>query len=569
MAKLKKPFFFAWILIANIFFLLGYIHLISKSTLFVSLRLKTLDSYLSWRSQKAPTLPHFDDVVVVGIDDESFRKLNLSWPWGRDVFAIFLESLSRYQPKAVALDFTFIGKSPNSRHDEQLAKAMKLCREVIIGAYFDADGVFVRPLDLFSLSAKVGFLDTPLDRDGVVRRVKEIIELENGKPVYSFAAEAVYAFLGLPIGDHIRLSDENLQVKVPRSHPSVPGSNQLNTYEVQKDGRNQVWLSYRYPPQSLSYVSFWRVIARRVAPRLLKDKLVLVGVTSPLFHDIQLTPYGRIPGIFVNATDVLTLLDADFFRDLTASPWWFVWQFIVVVGLTYFFYRSGTVANFIVLMIAEVLLYAVAVLLFYRFNWIVDGFTLMFLPIMVFLITFLFRSSSSILENLKLQRLVVTDYLTGLYVLRYLSLRLKMEWDRAQDQGKEFCLSMIDIDHFKNINDHYGHEKGNEVLVAVAKTLKSNVRGLDAVARYGGDEFAIIFVNESEKDAIVTMEKIHAAVCALSFDSSDGRFSITLSSGICSNRNSLVKDSEGMITIADKALYDAKAKGRNRVSVYH
>jgi diguanylate cyclase (GGDEF)-like protein len=171
------------------------------------------------------------------------------------------------------------------------------------------------------------------------------------------------------------------------------------------------------------------------------------------------------------------------------------------------------------------------------------------------------------LENLKLQRLVVTDYLTGLYVLRYLIVRLEMELEHSHEKGNEFCLSMIDIDYFKKINDQYGHEKGNEVLVAVARTLKNSVRGVDAVARYGGDEFAIIFMDESEKDAVVTMEKIHAAVRALQFSDAKGDFTITLSCGICSNRHPAVKDSEDMIRLADEALYDSKSKGRNRVSV--
>ena len=125
-------------------------------------------------------------------------------------------------------------------------------------------------------------------------------------------------------------------------------------------------------------------------------------------------------------------------------------------------------------------------------------------------------------------------------------------------------MVVTDVDHFKKVNDNYGHKTGDEVLVAVAKTLKASIRITDFVGRYGGEEFVVLYTDVDEAIAKTLAEKLRAAVAAIGVP-----VPITASFGVCANAPPHAGDGEALIKAADDALYRAKREGRNRVVASH
>ena len=174
------------------------------------------------------------------------------------------------------------------------------------------------------------------------------------------------------------------------------------------------------------------------------------------------------------------------------------------------------------------------------------------------------RKMGDTLEQLRL--LSIHDGLTGLKNRREFERLLTEEWQRCARFERAFALVICDIDHFKRINDTYGHAAGDAVLKHVANLLASQLRTVDHLARVGGEEFAIIMVETELNDARLTMERILALLaaspCALPDES--GTVSATLSAGIAMMPED-ADTTHALYEAADKALYTAKRAGRNRV----
>jgi len=160
----------------------------------------------------------------------------------------------------------------------------------------------------------------------------------------------------------------------------------------------------------------------------------------------------------------------------------------------------------------------------------------------------------------ELERLSVTDSLTGLLNRRRLMEVLADEVKRSQRLEHTFAVLMVDVDHFKDYNDAFGHLAGDEVLVTVAKTLRDQTREVDFVARYGGEEFLVILPEGDLREGTRVAERIRGAVAASKLP---GR-KVTVSIGIA-EFPAHGETPDGMIAAADSALYDAKYGGRDRV----
>ncbi|WP_411818160.1 PleD family two-component system response regulator [Hyphococcus sp. DH-69] len=164
--------------------------------------------------------------------------------------------------------------------------------------------------------------------------------------------------------------------------------------------------------------------------------------------------------------------------------------------------------------------------------------------------------------------MAVTDQLTGLYNRRYLASHLSAMFDRAFWTGRPLAVMIIDIDHFKAINDAHGHDIGDRVLQDFAERLSSSVRGIDLACRYGGEEFLIAMPDTDLAFASVVAERIRQEVASSVFKLNGGRdeLSVTVSIGIASTEESSEEDTaQKLIKRADEALYEAKNGGRNRV----
>jgi diguanylate cyclase (GGDEF)-like protein len=161
------------------------------------------------------------------------------------------------------------------------------------------------------------------------------------------------------------------------------------------------------------------------------------------------------------------------------------------------------------------------------------------------------------------ERNAQTDALTGLGNRHWMRTMFEREVTRALHSNKALCLMMIDVDNFKAFNDQYGHTAGDSVLVAVAEALREYLRPTDLVARFGGDEFAVLLPDVQLKQARQTAERIRQQIAGLSPPSLST--AVTVSIGIADRTER--DDVATLVQRADAAMYDAKEGGRNRVAV--
>lgn len=166
------------------------------------------------------------------------------------------------------------------------------------------------------------------------------------------------------------------------------------------------------------------------------------------------------------------------------------------------------------------------------------------------------------------------DQLTGLHNRRYFYDQVGLAIAQHQRHNHPFCLLVIDIDHFKSINDTYGHQVGDQVLIGVANALKGMVRGSDILVRFGGEEFVIIFANTCNHNGKLLAERIRQEVKKLAWNVVGKAVTLTLSIGVyCADSQQLDLDKpmdiDQIIHFADTACYLAKTSGRDRVEIYH
>jgi two-component system cell cycle response regulator len=159
----------------------------------------------------------------------------------------------------------------------------------------------------------------------------------------------------------------------------------------------------------------------------------------------------------------------------------------------------------------------------------------------------------------------VTDALTGAFNREHLDSQLKSELSYARRHKTEVCLLLFDVDHFKKVNDTYGHQAGDQVLIQIARTVSQMVRNEDVFARYGGEEFAVVVRAIGLAGAASLAERLRAAVESLSVPTDRGTVKVTISLGVASSAGLSDLSPEGLIRVADTRLYAAKHGGRNRV----
>ncbi len=166
----------------------------------------------------------------------------------------------------------------------------------------------------------------------------------------------------------------------------------------------------------------------------------------------------------------------------------------------------------------------------------------------------------------QMERLATTDGLTGLLNRRTFNAELDKRLREAQRYRRPLSLLLLDVDHFKRVNDTHGHPAGDSVLRGVARLAGKQARETDLVARYGGEEMALVLPETDAGGATVIAERIRAAVAAASHATEQGAIKVTISIGVATWPGA-GEDPEALIASADKALYRAKQSGRNRVEV--
>lgn len=162
----------------------------------------------------------------------------------------------------------------------------------------------------------------------------------------------------------------------------------------------------------------------------------------------------------------------------------------------------------------------------------------------------------------KMKKMAVTDGLTQIYDHNHIYQKLEEEIDKSNRYGNLLSIIMFDIDNFKLINDSYGHQTGDCVLIQVSRSIKKSIRKIDIPGRYGGEEFLVVLPQINLENAFITAERIRKVIESLHFKVSGIPIKITISGGVASLHGETALQ---LVEKADKLLYKAKEKGRNRI----
>ena len=165
------------------------------------------------------------------------------------------------------------------------------------------------------------------------------------------------------------------------------------------------------------------------------------------------------------------------------------------------------------------------------------------------------------------KKLAVTDGLTGISNRPNMEQSLLSEFERSKRYNAPLSIVLLDVDHFKDVNDSYGHQKGDEILVTFASVLKKFCRANDTAARYGGEEFLMILPQSNAQGAFKIAERVREEIMKMSFVGNDSKFSVTTSCGVAELNRDYMKNTDQLINVADNAMYEAKNSGRNKTII--
>ncbi|MDP8258800.1 MAG: diguanylate cyclase [Candidatus Aadella gelida] len=484
-----------------------------------------------------------DNVVLIAIDDESIRNMEIRWPWPRSYVAEAIRKISEFDPVSISIDLIFTGKSDDPNQDIQLANALKGTDNAIAAAYFGGDGRYVMPDESIADNVNAfGFVNKPRDIDNAVRRMRPFVMSTNGNII-----------------------DYSLSVKTAAEVKDVSSEQMVADIPLMDD--DTAYIHYFGGAESFPVIPIWKVLKDEVDLRQVRDKMVFIGVEAEVFHDSYQTTVGHMPGVLIAANETLTYITKDFLHSagfkLNFAILFFFVLLAVITGL-----RLSVIHGIVINLVAITVFLSAGLALLVK-SMVLDYFGVIFLMITPSVILYGNRYVSLALENMMLKKESITDGLTRLYGYKYFELKLKSSLKKALQEGKMFALEMYDIDHFKNVNDTYGHEFGNVVLKAVAKVLSSNSRKNDTVARFGGEEFCVL-IPETKKD-IVNMhaERVRTKVKEMEFTTKKGeQVKITISGGVVNTEEYISEEHLDILRAADSALYKSKETGRDKISFF-
>ncbi|MEM0950919.1 MAG: diguanylate cyclase [Cyanobacteria bacterium P01_H01_bin.74] len=304
----------------------------------------------------------------------------------------------------------------------------------------------------------------------------------------------------------------------------------------------------------------------------LKNKMVLIGSTAVASYDLKNTSIGsKLPGVFVQATLLDNLLHPP--KNGYIVPLSPIQNTLITICLLvlviYYCLRFGSPWLSLIAILNSILVYLIVATVLFSFFGLTIA--IVFPVVAMLLTTLLTFVTKYILRNRDYEKTYVmatTDSMTGLYNHRFFQDHMLQCVNRAQRNEEHFSLLLIDIDFFKKFNDTHGHQAGDKVLCAVAKKLEKNVRTVDIVARYGGEEMAIVLDHATHEEAMAVANKIVQSVAGETYTIATGVSKpVTISCGVATYPlNGRIPNE--LIEHADMGLYAAKKNGRNQVG-YH
>lgn len=343
-------------------------------------------------------------------------------------------------------------------------------------------------------------------------------------------------------------------------------------------------LDHDFQPEPYQEISAWRIIKAMNDEKMgkmtrndltlkefLRNKILFIGTTAVSTFDIKTSPINKLlPGVVLQATLFDNLYqNAGYMHQADPLVNLFLTGLLCILSAYLIIKNRSALVGFGYTLILTALYIAVAVYVFYRFSiWLNIANPIISL-IMTTTLTFMVKYVSRNKDYEATYHLATTDSMTGLKNHRYFQEQMLASIEKANRTQQSFSLLLMDIDHFKKFNDTYGHLCGDEVLRQVAKKLRNTVRSVDLVARYGGEEMAIILDKTSTTEAMIVAEKVRKTMADEPFRLMEGlERQVTISIGV-STYPYHGKSPAELIEFADQGLYRAKKSGRNQVGTLY
>ena len=560
------------------------------------IELKTLDL----RYQMAHTSKKPDpNIVILAIDDNSLEIMEDEfgrWPWSREACTKAINFMEKGGVKQIIFDLMFVGNQKGFENkDTELINTINKYNNVYISMNFDTRENRKAPeipdrlkinlenqskkidfsdltftdcrlilKDLVNNNQNIGIINLTRDDDGISRRSPLFIKYKNNfYPYLAFKA----AYNNLKNTDNI-----NIKNFVINKNSEVI----LGKRKIQLDNDGRMIINWYGPERTYEYVPFYKVVKSvnairagkkpLISPDYFKNKIVFVGTTATSLFDIKSVPLSSVyPGVEMQATIYNNILDNNSIKTIDPIINFLICVLLsIITGILAIRVVSTFSSSIITLAIAILYILFASFLLNDYFIWIgiVNQIIIMILTFtFMYIIKYILKSR----DFEYTYKLATTDGLTNLHNHRFFQEHMVNSLERAKRYNNHFSVILIDIDFFKKFNDTYGHQAGDAVLRQVADTLKKTVRASDLVARYGGEEMAIILDNTDIEEALLTANKVCGAVAAKAFRLSESTVSnVTVSLGVATYPQHGQSPSE-LIEFADQGLYRAKESGRNQV----
>lgn len=508
-----------------------------------------------------PPIQASSNIVFIEIAEDTLQVIR-ERPFPRQYHGIMAEILKKWGAKAVLFNYLFEGKT-TPFDDEVFAESLKINAGnvyfPVVAEKIGKKHSLLRSITEFESHARgIGHINMQTDQDGILRRFQPFVQV-SGNYYPHIGLKIAYDILGKPIR-----SPQDLPFKTDESGAVFIdwAGSWTDTFQH---------YSYLDVLKSFELAQKWK--KPLIDPKSFKDKICIVGHTAAGETDIKTTPIdSAFPGAGVIGNIINAGFHGKFARPATVNQNQAV---LIVLGLcaTLFLIPFKNFISFLYIVVLIVIWIGTAYFLFLKHGVWFNLFQPINLILILFVFSALFSKSVSDREKILLYKLSTIDGLTKMAVRRYFEVRAKHEFEKAKHLKQTLSMVLLDIDHFKKINDTYGHQAGDSVLQQVAGIIHSVIRfqkgyrAGDIVGRYGGEEFILLLPGTDIKAAAFTVaERLRHAVQANPIPVDGKLIPVTISLGVASIHKSDSKF-ETIIKRADDALYRSKEEGRNRTSL--